>query len=218
MKKVYIILAHTGTILSRIIRAKTGAEYTHASISLDKELKQMYSFGRIYPHIAFIGGFVREGAEFGTFKRFRNTEVSIFELEVSDEQYQKTCDTVDFIKDNKDKYKFNVLGMFLAGVNVSRTKEDSFYCAEFVRYALEAGGVDTSKLPEIIKPENFKNLDNVKLIYKGLLREYHKKKDFTYYLKQSHELVKQRQPIMATPDIKVNYSTGQSIDFKDKER
>ena len=70
MKKIYIVLAHTGTILSRIIKMRTGAEYTHSSIALDKNLEQMYSFGRKYSYIAFIGGFVREGASFGTYKRF----------------------------------------------------------------------------------------------------------------------------------------------------
>ena len=76
MKKVYIVLAHTGTILSRIIKIVTGAEYTHASIALDEDLDKMYSFGRKYSYIAFIGGFVKEGSNIGTFKRFYNTEIN----------------------------------------------------------------------------------------------------------------------------------------------
>ncbi len=39
MKKIYIVLAHTGTLLSRIIRIRTGAEYTHSSIALDEDLE-----------------------------------------------------------------------------------------------------------------------------------------------------------------------------------
>ena len=69
MKKVYVVLSHTGTILSKIIRMRTGAEYTHASIALDINLKKMYSFGRLNPYFAFLGGFVREGKNFGTFKK-----------------------------------------------------------------------------------------------------------------------------------------------------
>ena len=46
------------------------------------------------------------------------------------------------------------------------------YCAEFVKKALEEGDIDVSYLPEIIKPEDFKKLKNIKLIYKGKLRKY----------------------------------------------
>lgn len=47
----------------------------------------------------------------------------------------------------------------------------SFYCAEFVKYLLEKARVKNN-LPEIIKPEDFKRLDNIRLEYKGSLCEY----------------------------------------------
>ena len=101
MKKVYIVLAHTGTILSRIIKIVTGAEYTHASIALDEDLDKMYSFGRKYSYIAFIGGFVKEGSNIGTFKRFYNTEISVYELKVTNEQYENVCQTIEYVKEHK---------------------------------------------------------------------------------------------------------------------
>lgn len=172
MKKIYIVLAHTETLLSRIIKMKTGAEYTHVSISLDEDLKNMYSFGRKYSYIAFLGGFVKEGADFGTFKRFYNTEISIYELEVSDEVYEKICQKIEYIKVHKDEYKFNILGLFLAGFEKKRKLDKTYYCAEFVKLLMEKSGIDTEGLPDIIKPEHFKNLKNTKLIYKGKLKEY----------------------------------------------
>ena len=60
MKKVYVILSYTGTILSKIVKAFTMKQYSHTSISLDENLKQMYSFGRLNPYNPFIGGFVHE--------------------------------------------------------------------------------------------------------------------------------------------------------------
>ena len=45
MKKLYIILTHTGTILSKIIRYLTKDEFSHVSIALDADLEKMYSFG-----------------------------------------------------------------------------------------------------------------------------------------------------------------------------
>lgn len=69
MKKIYIILTHTGTMLSNIIKKYTKDEFSHVSIALDKELNRMYSFGRLNPYNAFYGGFVHEYINEGTFKR-----------------------------------------------------------------------------------------------------------------------------------------------------
>lgn len=185
MKKIYIVLAHTGTILSRIIKIKTGAEYTHSSIALDEDLNKMYSFGRKYSYIAFIGGFVKEGAGFGTYKRFYNTEISVYELNITDKQYEKVCELIEYVKEHKDEYKFNVLGLFLAGFNMRRNIEKKYYCAEFIKILLDKSDIDVSNLPEVIKPEHFKGLKNSKLIYKGFLKNYknrNKSREFIEYL------------------------------------
>lgn len=58
MKKIYIVLTHTGTTLSKIIKNYTNDEFSHVSISLDSELKEMYSFGRLNAYNPFWGGFV----------------------------------------------------------------------------------------------------------------------------------------------------------------
>ena len=58
MKKIYIILTHTGTFLSRVIKAFTGNKFTHVSIALDRNMEYMYSFGRLRPYNPFLGGFV----------------------------------------------------------------------------------------------------------------------------------------------------------------
>ena len=39
IKKIYIVLTHTGTTLSKIIKNYTNDEFSHVSISLDSELK-----------------------------------------------------------------------------------------------------------------------------------------------------------------------------------
>ena len=47
MKKIYLVLAHTGTTLATIIKYYTKDEFSHVSIALDDELEEMYSFGRL---------------------------------------------------------------------------------------------------------------------------------------------------------------------------
>ena len=55
-KQLYIVISQTGTLLSRILKQITGAEYNHASISLSRDLERMYSFGRRHPYNPFWGG------------------------------------------------------------------------------------------------------------------------------------------------------------------
>ena len=61
MKKIYIVLTYTGTILSRLVKYYTKKEYSHVSISLDENLEEMYSFGRLNAYIPFIGGIAATG-------------------------------------------------------------------------------------------------------------------------------------------------------------
>ena len=172
MQKIYIVLTHTGTLLSNIIKTYTKNEYSHVSIALDEELEEIYSFGRINPYIAFIGGLVKESLTSGTFKRFKKTNTAVYELEVTDKQYEDIKIKIQKMMKHKDEYKFNIKGLFYVALNKKVKKPKTFYCAEFVKYVLESSNINTSNLPEIIKPEDFKKMPNMELLYKGKLRKY----------------------------------------------
>lgn len=171
MKKIYIVLTYTGTALSRIIKLYTKKEYSHVSISLDKKLTKMYSFGRINPYIPFIGGLVKESPKFGTFKRFKNTTSKIYSFEVSDSDYYFIKKTINKMYSNKEDYKFNILGLIAILVNKRVYRENYFYCAEFVKYVLESSNLNI-ELPNIVKPDDFRRLDGVSEIYTGKLNQY----------------------------------------------
>lgn len=171
MKKIYLILTYTGTILSKVIRIYTRKKYAHISISLDKELKEMYSFGRINPYIAFIGGFVHEGVNFGTFKRFKNTKAIICCMEVTDEQYEQIRTLITYFDEHRKNFKFNFIGLVLVALNKKIKRKNCFYCAEFIKYLLDESSISNG-LPNIIKPLDFLNMDNLKVIYEGPLKDY----------------------------------------------
>lgn len=171
MKKIYIILTHTGTTLSKIIKNYTKDEFSHVSIFLDKDLNEMYSFGRLNPYNPFWGGFVHEGINFGTFKRFKNTVCRIFAINVTEEQFNNVKGIIEYIKNSKQLQNFNVIGLFAVGFNIKISFENSFYCAEFVKYVLDKSDIKNN-LPEMIRPEDFKKLEDSSIIYDGLLRNY----------------------------------------------
>lgn len=173
MKKIYIILTYTGTILSKIIKNYTKDEFAHVSIALDEDLTQMYSFGRLNAYNPFIGSFVHEGIDIGTFKRFKKTRARIYSLTISEEKYQKLQKKIQYFEDNKAKYKFNFKGLACVGINVRIMKKNNFYCAEFVKHIMKSSGIlEVNNLPELIKPEDFKRLPNLKVEYEGLLQKY----------------------------------------------
>jgi len=170
-RNIYIVLTYTGTILSKIIRLYTGAEYCHVSLSLDKKLHKMYSFGRLNAYNPFVGGFVHEGINVGTFKRFKNTKAEIYKIQVTNEQYDKIRKEIKNIRKNKNYYKFNRKGLFLSAINYRYTRNNSYYCAEFVKHLIDIADVEI-KLPDTVKPIDFKKYNNLELLYKGLLKKY----------------------------------------------
>ena len=105
VKKVYILLTYIGSTLSRIIRICTGYEYSHVSIGLDKDLNKLYSFGRLYAYNPFYAGFVHEGVDFGTFKRFKKTTAKLYSLDISDESYELIKKEIYNMSKKKNKYK-----------------------------------------------------------------------------------------------------------------
>ena len=118
MQKIYIVLTHTGTLLSNLIKLYTKNDYSHVSLAFDEDLNEMYSFGRIYTYNAFIGGFVREYLTSGTFKRFKNTMTSVYELEVTDIQYREIdgCKAIEIFK--QDTFSIQELDDSLASLDI----------------------------------------------------------------------------------------------------
>ena len=180
MKKIYIVITYTGTNLSKIIKYYTHSEFSHVSISLDEELERMYSFGRLNPYNPFLGSFVHEHINKGTFKRFKKTKTEVYSMFVTDEQYEKAKKTIEYFNNNKQKYKFNIIGLACVSINKKIMRKNSFYCAEFVKHILKVIGItEVNQLPKIIRPQNFKQLKGLRLEYEGLLKKYKKKNYLT---------------------------------------
>ena len=178
MKSIYLVMSQTGTILSRTIKLVSGKNYNHISISLDETLNYMYSFGRKNPYNPFIGAFVVEGIDFGTFLRFKNTVCKVIKIDVTDQQYLSLKSNIYNMIDNRNLYGYNLLGLCLAAFNVYVSFNNKFYCSEFVKYIFNESGIDVSMLPLIVHPTDFMNMDN-ELLYEGFLKNYSK-----YYRKR----------------------------------
>ena len=172
-KHVYIVISQTGTLLSRLLKLVTKAEYNHASISLVPDLGTMYSFGRKNPYNPFRAGFVTESARFGTFKRFSKTRIVVLDIPVSEEQYLSIQRRIQTMLALRRHYHYNYLGLWLAGLRICYRHKRCFYCSEFVKDLLEKQNIrGVKQLDAIVQPIHFLSLPTAKQVYAGLLQEY----------------------------------------------
>lgn len=173
MKKIYVVLSQSGSIPSRFLKFFTHDQYNHVSISLTPTLETMYSFARLKPNNPFIGGFVEEGKDFGTFKKFSKTVVNVMEFEVTDDKYNAIKYFIEYFKRNKEQFKYNYFGVFLAAIKLNYRPKYKFYCSQFVKTVLACFNIEnSSELPRVVKPIHFLRLQNKKIIYTGLLQNY----------------------------------------------
>ena len=68
MKTIYILLTRSGTLLSKLVYAVTGASYTHASMAFDEELNCLYSSTRKNGYTMFPAGPSKEYLNRGVFR------------------------------------------------------------------------------------------------------------------------------------------------------
>lgn len=168
---LYIVLTRTNTVMSKLIRIFKNDQYTHAAISLDKELNHMYSFGRRDTYNPFIGRFRKEDINEGVYKFCNTLPGAIIELELSKWQYEKVKALLNHFISNSDIYKYNYKGLVHSLLNKEVCSENRFLCSEFVYHILKESGIADFKISRnLVRPESFLNIEG-RMIYKGNLKE-----------------------------------------------
>lgn len=172
-QSVFILLTNTGTLFTKVIQGYTRAPYNHASISFNRELSELYSFGRKNPNNPLNGGFVKEDLKTGTFSKYPNTTCVIYELQVSERDIAKMKRVLQaFIRKDK-KYFYNILGVLGIALKEPIEFSNSYFCSQFVAEILKRSGVRLwDKLPALVTPEDFRQSERLQLIYEGKLNEY----------------------------------------------
>ncbi|AOZ92994.1 hypothetical protein [Paenibacillus crassostreae] len=172
-QSVFILLTNTGTLFTKIIQGYTKAPYNHASISFDRKLSEMYSFGRKHPNNPLNGGFVKEDIKTGTFSKYPNTTCVIYELQVTDREVEKMKRVLKIFIRSRQKFLYNILGVIGIALEEPIEFSNSYFCSQFVADILERSGIKLwNKLPALVTPDDFRQSDRLHLIYEGKLREY----------------------------------------------
>lgn len=173
MKHVYVLLTKTNTVLSRTIGKSTGDAYTHASLALDRELRELYSFGRKFAHNPLLAGFVRESLTHGVFSWDGSVPCAVYELDVEDRVYAAIERRVRRMYELRRRYHYNLLGLLYNYAGRTRSRAHRYFCSEFVADTLQRTGALRLGIPPAqVRPSDFTGLPELRLVYQGGIGGY----------------------------------------------
>jgi len=173
MKKIYVLLMHTNTIPSKLVKFFTRYKYSHVGIALEKDCKTIYSFGRKSLRFIFNAGFSIENKDGEFFRVFNNTMCKIYEIEITDEQFQEVKSIIDDMSLNIDDYKYDFIGVIARYLGIPIKFKNKYVCSYFVADILKRSQIcDFVKETYQMCPKDFENLKEFKEIYQGDYLDY----------------------------------------------
>lgn len=184
-RNIYVMLSATELKTGKLIRFFTRYKYNHVSISIDNELKYLYSFSRLYKRTTLYAGLVKESA-----LRYKDSKVKIYKIPIDNYSYKKIKRYLNILDHSKNKYIYNFLSAFFFLFHKKINIDKSYTCIEFCililsRY-VKVLNLDENKFYSI------KDLDKILskyLIFKG---DFYINKslswDYDDYLDNSHIL------------------------------
>lgn len=184
-KKITLVASYTDTVPGKVIKLRAamkfwnryaGDTYSHISLSRDSKLGNMMSFARKEMDNPFDSGLVKEDIRTGMFAlKPEISKIAVMELNVTEEQYNKLSQVMDYYWEHRDDYKFNFLGLgsmliFARGV----APKDCFFCSQWVATVLEECGIHIfdDKKPKDVRPFDFYGKLHDHIVYEGLTINY----------------------------------------------
>ncbi|MDQ8733761.1 hypothetical protein [Paenibacillus sp. LHD-38] len=172
---IYILLTDTGTLFTRLIKGFTGAPYNHASLVLDENLEEIYSFGRKRVNNPLHAGFVKEDVYQGTFRHFPETRCRLLRIAVTEQQKTALLKVISEFEKDKNRYRYNLIGLIGVLLEMDLQPAHSYFCSQFVAETLRSSGIQMWDHPStLVTPNDFLVHESVQVIYDGPLYEYPK--------------------------------------------
>jgi len=172
-KYVYVIISRTPTSMGKIIRKFLKGKYNHASISLDENLSQMYSFCRLAVTNPLVGGIIRESVFTLTIGLKDDVPINVYRIPVTLEQYELISKFIYDIYNDEEVYYYN----FIQALGLISKKKHAIYktyiCSEFVMETLRQGGLKLTPLESYkITPTDISGIMGEFIYYSGNLKDY----------------------------------------------
>ncbi|HEY8804922.1 MAG TPA: hypothetical protein VIM42_07440 [Clostridium sp.] len=172
-KYIYVVISRTSTFTGKMIRKFLKEKYNHASISLDKNLSNMYSFSRLSVSNPLIGGIVRESAFTLNIGFEEDVPINIYRIPITTIKYELISKFIYDVYNDEEVYYYN----FLQAIGIISNKKHAIYktyiCTEFVMEALRQAGVKLTSLESYkITPTDICGIMEQFIFYSGNLDDY----------------------------------------------
>ena len=158
---VYVVLVHSGTGVSKAIKAISHSEYSHASICFDSSLDKMYSFARKDPRNPFIGGFRYESIGKGFYEQ-KEIPYAVYVVPCTENQVKKMKKRLNYFIQNQEKFTFDFTGLVTNYLGIVNNPAHRWFCSRFVADVLNAGAPKNNPYvaePSLQDPDDFKDTD-----------------------------------------------------------
>lgn len=172
MKKIYILLTRTRSILSRTVHLVTADPFTHAAIAFDEDMQLLYSSARWDGQTMFPAGPCREHLGQGFYAR-QKTPCAVYELQVEDAVYQRAKEEVAQIIAHQQQYHFNFIGLFLCWFHIPFRRKTYYFCSQFVAEILQrSGALELPKEPCLMRPSDYTRMPVLQPRFLGYLSQF----------------------------------------------
>ncbi len=170
---IYLVLSKTPSRFGRMIRFVSGASFNHASISFDKNLSKLYSFGRRKNNIPINAGLVKEYPERFSLNKVDCVDIRIYKIPVSREQYELGKMRLNQIMKD-EKYLYNLYSVLFFPIFKGFYTYKAYTCVEFVLDMLNCMKVpvQTDKPSYKYLPDDMMQILNYPIAFEGNLLEY----------------------------------------------
>ena len=174
---VYVVVMHTGSVVSTVIKKATGDLYSHASISFDPSLTNMYSFGnKRIKGKAFANGFKKEDIH-NEFFSSRTIPYAMYMIPVTKEELVAMKKRLDYFVKNENKFSFDMIGLVKIFFGIADNPENRYFCSRFVMDVLNAGRPADPYTQEesLVKPQDLAETNFARYVMGGYLKDYNPK-------------------------------------------
>lgn len=134
-KKLYIMISSTNTKMGNFIRFFTRYEYNHVSLSIDKNLRNFVSFGRMVNDAPLYGGFVNETIERFMYKG-KNSKIRLFCLDIDEEKYIALSNLFTYADEPDSGLIYNYLDALLTPLGLQFRVKGAYTCLGFANAVL----------------------------------------------------------------------------------
>ncbi|MFB4475119.1 hypothetical protein ACDI16_19745, partial [Oceanobacillus caeni] len=109
---------------------------------------------------------------------FKEADCAVYSLTVTEIQMQNMKRYIQEIEGHKEYYRYNFLGLFGFICKNPIEREKALFCSQFVASVLkECNIIDFEKPLSLIAPDEFQEVTELQLVYKGNLRAYASKEE-----------------------------------------